>query len=83
MTLRILTSFRHKTQERYLLIRPDITVWSVRESVERWGAEMGSGCAPSMCPADPRAGISERLHQTSWKYKDGTEWRHGDIKLKC
>ena len=56
--------------------------WGVRDSVEREGALMKSGCAPSMCPADPRARTSERWGVTSWEHWDG-EWRHGDITVKC
>ena len=74
--------FKHQTQERYLLVPSGIVDWGVKESVESEGAVMSSGCAPSMCPADPRAGTSERFGRTSWQYWDG-EWRHGDITVKC
>ena len=79
--------FRHKTQERYLLVPPGYDEWGVRESVERSGAEIASCCAPTMCPADPRAGRSDWSNRTSWVYRDGDKktemWKQGDITVKC
>ena len=73
--------FKHKTEERYLLVDGE---WNVRESVE-WGTKMRSGSAPSMCPADPRARINEWLGQTSWVYTTGfhRKDKNGDITVKC
>ena len=77
--------FKHQTQERYLLVPPGKVYWRVTESVESEGGWMRSGCAPSMCPADPRAKTNERQGWTSWLYGKGKEggWRHGDITVKC
>ena len=47
--------FKHQTQERYLLVKTGKVHWSVRGSIESKKLVMKSGCAPSMCPADPRA----------------------------
>ena len=76
--------FKHQTQERYLLVPPGYDEWGVRERVETEGAKIASCCAPSMCPADPRAGSSRPLDRTSWVFKDQTgDWIQGNIKVKC
>ena len=77
--------FKHQTQQGYLLVTPGTPCWSVQDSVESKGARkrMRSGCAPSMCPADPRARTSEWRGHTSWKYYGYRDWRHGDITVKC
>ena len=90
--------FKHQTQDRYLLVLPDISIWSVMDSVEhddkcyQKTIRMTSGCAPSMCPADPRARTSKRFSATSWQYKyEGYiyslffpyDWKHGHITVKC
>ena len=75
--------FKHQTQERYLLVVSGCVNWYVQESVERKGAMMASGFAPSMCPADQRAQTSERFGYTSWVYGDNGEWKQGAITVKC
>ena len=82
--------FKRQTQQKYLLVKTSNveSCWSVRESGKNEGARMKSGCAPSMCPADPRARTSERFGQTSWKYKHvmpigSDNYKHGDITVKC
>ena len=77
--------FRHQTKERYLLVPPGKDEWDVKESIQGRGAQIASSCAPSMCPADPRAGSSVLLNKTSWvyRYRKTDEWRQGDIKVKC
>ena len=75
--------FKHKTQQRYLLVPPGKVNWRVKDSVEGEETKMQSACAPSMCPADHRALTKEGLDMTSWKYSDKVEWRHGDITVKC
>ena len=75
--------FKHQTQERYLLVTPGYADWGVQPSVETVGARMTSGCAPSLCPADPRARTNVRAGQTSWKYWGNREWKHGAITVKC
>ena len=74
--------FKHQTQGIYLLVRPGYSSWRVQESVESEWSWMQSGCAPTMCPADPRAQTSERNGQESWRYPDNG-WKHGDITVKC
>ena len=76
--------FKHKAYELYLLVPLDVVTWSVQDSVEMKGGRMQSGCAPSLCPADPRARTSERVGYTSWIYGwYNGEARHGDITVKC
>ena len=84
--------FRHHTQERYLLVPPGKDEWVVKESIQGRGAQIASSCAPSMCPADPRARSSVLLDRTAWVYMDcinmdgdqeTDEWRQGDITVKC
>ncbi len=80
--------FKHQTQERYLLVTPGYVHWSVQESVESEGPRMLSGCAPSLCPADPRARRSERMGYTSWGYKHvklfgSHKFKRGHITVKC
>ena len=49
--------FKHQTEELYLLVTSGYVVWYVLESVDadNDSSLMLSACAPSMCPADPRA----------------------------
>ena len=75
--------FKHKTQERYLFVGSN--VWFVKKSVDSSeGPYMHSGCAPSMCPADPRARTSVRTGQTSWRHWNGRNWTYiWGITIKC
>ena len=76
--------FKHKSQERYLLVEAGHVPWYVKESVDSEEVYMHSGCAPSMCPADPRARTREETGQTSWRYWDGRNWTYiGGITIKC
>ena len=76
--------FKHQTRERYLLVPHGRIDWRVQDSVGGVeGARLVSGCAPSMCPADPRARTSKRTGLTSWIYFSGEGWRHGAITVKC
>ena len=79
--------FKHKSQERYLLVEAGHVPWYVKESVDSEEAYyMHSGCAPSMCPADPRARTREDTGQVSWGYwdGDGRNWTYtGGITIKC
>ena len=73
--------FKHQTQERYLRVPQDNVLWYVQDSAG--GFIIGSSCAPSMCPADPRARTSERYRVTSWSNWGGADWRYGQITVKC
>ena len=77
--------FKHVSQERYLLSQHGKVNWYVQERLDKMGALMSSGCAPSLCPADPRAMRSQRSRVTSWKYSDGEERmvQGRDITVKC
>ena len=79
--------FKHKSHERYLLVEAGHVPWYVKESVDSEEAYyMHSGCAPSMCPADPRARTREDTGQVSWGYwdGDGRNWTYtGGITIKC
>ena len=74
--------FKHKSHERYLFVPTGHSVWCVNDSFEIKRPNMQSGCACSMCPADPRARTYERLGLTSWQYLDDG-WKNGDITVKC
>ena len=54
--------FKHSSMNRFLMVRS--TAWSVDNTEVNF---MASGCAPSMCPADPRAMKSQRFDTTSWR----------------
>ena len=72
--------FKHSSMNRYLIVRPGTTAWSVNNTEVN---KMESGCAPTMCPADPRAMKSQRYDTTSWRYYDGEKCVQGDITVKC
>ena len=73
-------SLSHSSMNRFLSVRPGTAAWSV----DKKGVNIiGSGCAPSMCPADPRAMKGQRYDTTSWRYYDGEKCVQGDITVKC
>ena len=60
--------FKHKTQERYLLVTPGYSYWFVKKSVEDKGSGLFRSCATSMCPADPRVRTTSERGYASWPY---------------
>ena len=75
--------FKHKTQERYLFVGSG--VWFVKKSVDSSkGPYMHSGCAPSMCPADPRARSRVQTGQAFWGHWNSQNWTYiWGITIKC
>ena len=75
--------FKHKTQERYLFVGSN--VWFVKKSVDSSeGPYMHSGCAPSMCPADPRARSRVQTGQAFWGHWNSQNWTYiWGITIKC
>ena len=67
------------------MVKFGFTQWCVDKSInfDNKTVLMASNCAPSMCPADPRAMKSQRRYETSWRYDDGKRFIPGDIYVKC
>lgn len=77
--------FKHVSKKRFLMVKFGFTQWVVDKSINFHNetALMASNCAPSLCPADPRALKSLRFDRTSWRYYDGENFKQGAIYVKC
>ena len=66
------------------MVPPGATGWGIRDSVEATGAKIYSPSS-SQCPANKRAGHSDRLGQKGWQFTRGAGkgWVAGDITVTC
>ena len=64
-------------------MKPGTTGWSIQGAVEDAGGWIKSP-ASALCPANQRAGHSDRLGQKGWRFADGKGgWVAGDITVNC
>ena len=78
--------FKHSSKNRFLMVKYGFPQWCVDKSInfDNKTVLMSSSCAPSMCPADPRAMKSQRFDKTSWRYYDDEDvFRPGAIYVTC
>ena len=78
--------FKHSSKKRFLMVKYGFPQWCVDKSInfDNKTVLMASNCAPSMCPADPRAMKSLRFDKTSWRFYDDEDvFRPGAIYVRC
>ena len=78
--------FRHAdtTKEVYLSIAPKQTVWIVKDKSDG-KIRIRSALAPSLCPADKKAGAKLHDQKLSWCYYSdkNKKWKKANILVKC
>ena len=76
--------FRHEDDNRevYLSVVPGKTVW-ILEDRRKGKICIRSALAPSLCPADKKAGAKLQDQRLSWCYYKDKKWKKANIIVKC
>ena len=76
--------FRHEDLDRevYLSVVPGKTVWIV-EDRSKGKIGIRSALAPSLCPADKKAGAKLHDQRLSWNYYKDKKLKRANIVVKC
>ena len=81
--------FQHEAEDRFLLVPPGAVHWVVRTKLDSVYV-LGSGCAPTLCPAEKRAESSQRMGCKHWDWgywawdTKQMKWiEDANIKISC
>jgi len=72
-----------ETNGKYLFVKEGHTQWNIWDGLDKESAGWVRSGKATNNPAHPSAAIGESGGHSQWQYKDGVEWKEGDILVTC